>query len=48
MIRGAINSIDIMKHPFLLIKLYGWFNYLKLFGKCVSPATYLFLNIMPR
>ena len=48
MVRGAIKTSDILRHPIILIGLFGLVAYLRLLAKSLSPITYMFLNIMPR
>ncbi len=48
MIKGVIKSRHVLGHPMLFIRLYGVWDYVKLIGKCVSPTTYFFINVMPR
>lgn len=48
MIKGAIKTMDILKNPVSFIGVYGIFSYIRLLAKCLSPASYLFLNIMPK
>lgn len=48
MIRGAIKTMDILRHPMIVIGVFGLFGFLRILAKCMSPSKYLFLNIMPK
>jgi|GEM_PF-4895360 len=46
MLKGVIKSGDVIRHPFLFIGLYGFFGYIRILKKCVSPGKHLFLNLI--
>lgn len=48
MIKGAIKTIDIIRHPVILIGLFGLVPYFRLLCKSLSTTEYFYLNILPK
>ncbi|MBI2092742.1 MAG: hypothetical protein HYY43_04580 [Deltaproteobacteria bacterium] len=48
MVKGVIKTKDIIRHPIVFLRLYGFGKYFRLLLKGLSPFTYLYLNILPK
>jgi hypothetical protein len=48
MVKGVIKTRDIVRHPIVFLRLYGFVKYFRLLIKSLSPFTYLYLKILPK
>jgi len=46
MLKGVIRTADILRHPIITIRVLGFLGFLRVVGKCFSPASYFFVNLL--